>query len=353
MNKFLNCAVLSLSTSLAFSGSLTYKGDVDVQVASKKPSFTGQKLTFRLPTYELSKEAKSYLRGQLSHYPANAVKTASFSSELPGVVNLGMLSTPVLNQGYHGSCVTFAVTAALDAALGAGDYISQLCNLELGSYLAIHDKIEASGWNGSLGSIVLQQASDYGVISQNHQKTYGCAGVKDYNLKDETDQGSPMSEHAFLDHSILLSNVISWDSLLSDKQAFSANMNDDSLVSRIREELAKGNRLTIGLVLDVDLDFAGAMGNYHTNNDTWMLTPAIMMDAVNGSLYAAHELVITGYNDFAEVGDGAGHLNRGVYTLRNSWSEAAGDKGDYYVTYDYVKFLAVEAMAIRVNHKSV
>lgn len=352
MSKLINLAVLSLSSSLAFAGPLTLKGEVDVHITPKNPSGVAQSLTFKLPKYELSTEAKSYLREQLSEYPKNGINTANFSSELPRKVKLGMQLTPVLDQGYHGSCVTFAVTAAINAALGAGDYISQLCNLELGSYLAIHDKAKASGWNGSFGYWALQQISEYGIISQNYQKLNGCAGVREYPLEDENDEGKPMSDSEFLAHSVPVSNLISWEALLKDEESFSAKADMNQIVYQIKEELAKGNRLTIGMLLDVFVGDAGAVGTNRAYHDTWMLTPEIVLDAMNGMIYAGHELVITGYDDDLEVMDEDGHINQGVFTLRNSWSKFAGDQGDYYVTYDYVKFLAMEVMAIRMKEKA-
>ncbi|KTD37527.1 cysteine protease [Legionella moravica] len=352
MNKLINLAVLSLSTSLAFASQVNLKGEVDVNITPKNLSGVTKTLKFKLPKYELSANAKSYLHDQLSQYPKNAVPSASFASELPRKVNVGMQLTPVLDQGYHGSCVTFAVTAALDATLGAGDYISQLCSLELGSYLAIHDKAQASGWNGSYGSWVLQQISDYGIISKNHQKLNGCAGVKEYPLQEETNEGKPMSDSEFLAHSIPVSNLISWEALLQDEESFSAKRDMNDVVFQIKEELAKGNRLTVGMLLDVYVGDAGAVGTNRAYNDTWMLTPEIVTDAMNGNIYAGHELVITGYDDDLEVTDNEGHVNRGVFTLRNSWSKLAGDQGDYYVTYDYVKFLAMEVMAVRLKAKN-
>lgn len=83
MSKLINLAVLSFSSSLAFAGPLTLKGEVDVHITPKNPSGVAQSLTFKLPKYELSTEAKSYLREQLSEYPKNSINTASFSSELP------------------------------------------------------------------------------------------------------------------------------------------------------------------------------------------------------------------------------------------------------------------------------
>lgn len=352
MSKLINIAVLSLSTSLAFAGQVNLKGEVEVNITPKNPSGVVQHLKFKLPKYELSTNAKSYLHDQLSQYPQNAVASASFASELPKKVNVGMQLTPVLDQGYHGSCVTFAVTAALDATLGAGDYISQLCSLELGSYLAIHDKAPASGWNGSYGLWVLQQISEYGIISKNYQKLNGCAGVRDYPLDDENNEGKPMSDSEFLSHSIPVSNLIGWEALLTDEESFSAKADMNQIVYQIKEELARGNRLTVGMMLDVYVGDAGAVGTNHAYNDTWMLTPEIVMDAMNGNIYAGHELVITGYDDDLEVTDNDGHVNRGVFTLRNSWSKLAGDQGDYYVTYDYIKFLAMEVMAVRLKAKA-
>lgn len=351
MKKIISMAVLSLSSSLAIAGQLQMKGEVDVHITTKNQSGVAQTLTFKLPTFELSPSAKTYLHKQLSQYPKNAVEQSSFSSELPRKVNVGMQLTPVLNQGYHGSCVTFAVSAALDAALGAGDYISQLCNLELGSYLAINDKIEASGWNGSFGTWVLQQISDYGIISQNYQKLNGCAGVREYPLTDENNEGNPMSVTEFSAHSIPISNVISWESIRSFDESFTKTQEGD-VVNTIKEELAKGNRLTVGMMLDVLVGDAGAVGSNRVFHDTWMINSDIIMDAVNNNIYAGHELVIIGYDDDAVVTDDKGYANKGVFTLRNSWSKFAGDQGNYYVTYDYVKFLAMEVEAIRLKAKA-
>jgi len=352
MSKLIKIAVLSLSSSLALASQISLKGDVEVQITPRNQSGVVQQLKFKLPTYELSKNAKSLLRNQLSQYPENSVNNTYFSSEIPRKVTLGMQMTPVLDQGYHGSCVTFAVTAAIDAALGAGDYVSQLCSLELGSYLAIHDKIPASGWNGSYATWVLQQITDYGIISKNHQKLNGCADVRDYPLLDETNIGKPMADSDYLAQSIPVSNLINWQVLLKDDEAFSEKVDMNVLINQMKEELAKGNRLTIGMLLDVYVGDAGAVGSNRTMFDTWMLTPEIIMDVIDGKIEAGHELVVTGYDDDLVVKDMMGNTNQGVFTLRNSWSTVAGDQGNYYVTYDYFKFLAIEAVALRMKGKA-
>lgn len=351
MSKLIKVAILSLSSSLALASQVSLNGEVDIEITPKNQSGVTKSLKFKLPKFKLSNDAKFYLRNQLAQYPKNAVNPASFSSELPRKVKLGMQFTPVLDQGYHGSCVTFAVTGAIDAALGAGDYISQLCNLELGSYLAIHDKVNASGWNGSTASWVLQQITDYGIISQNYQRLNGCADVRDYPLDDPDNEGKPMSDSEFLAHSIPITNLISWKPLFDTDESFSPKADMDNVINQIKEELAKGNRLNLALLLDVNLGDAGAVGTNRVLNDTWMLTPEIVMDGMNGTIQAGHELIITGYDDGVEVTDNNGHTNRGVFTLRNSWSNLAGDQGDYYVSYDYVKFLLLEVTAIRLKAK--
>ncbi|MCC5791639.1 MAG: C1 family peptidase [Legionellaceae bacterium] len=350
MSKRISIAVLSLSSSLAFATPFSIDGEVSVHITPQGQGLTNtETMQFNLPRIKLSAQAKQYLSEQLQNYPQSAYRPALFSSELPPKVSLGMQGTPVLNQGRHGSCVTFANTAAIDAVLGAGDYISQLCSLELGSWLAINDKIEYSGWNGSWGPVVLDQLMDYGIISKNHEKYQGCAGVQSYPLHDENDEGHPMSEDDYKKYSIPLSRLVDWKPLLNVEQAFSSQINPDMLVWLAKEQLAKGHRLTIGMMLDVNVGHAGALGSYKAANDTWMITPEIISDAVNGDIYAGHELVVTGYDDNAIVLDDAGHENRGVFTLRNSWSAFAGDQGNYYVSYDHFKFFTDEVQVIRLK----
>ncbi len=58
-------------------------------------------------------------KNALSH-PTRFAAANRPPSGYPEKVELGMNGVPVLNQGMHGTCVTFAVTAAVDAALGKG-----------------------------------------------------------------------------------------------------------------------------------------------------------------------------------------------------------------------------------------
>ena len=57
-------------------------------------------------------------------------------------------------------------------------------------------------------------------------------------------------------------------------------------------------------------------------------------------------MIITGYDDEAVVMGPKKEKHKGVLTLRNSWSEEAGDHGNYYMTYDHFKTLTLEASEI-------
>ena len=106
-----------------------------------------------------------------------------------------MNNVPVLDQGQHGSCVTFAVTAAYDAVIGSGDYISQLCQLQLGNYLEANG-YGYSGWNGSLGRYVLSQIDSFGIVTKAQEASYGCGGLYQYPGNEATPR-APMTVKAY------------------------------------------------------------------------------------------------------------------------------------------------------------
>ena len=96
-------------------------------------------------------------------------------------INLGMNNVPSLNQGTHGSCVTFALTAAIDALIGKGDYVSQLCLLTLGQHLKQHSYAD-SGWEGILPKYLAVRIQEHGIISKKTQINQGCGGLNQYPL---------------------------------------------------------------------------------------------------------------------------------------------------------------------------
>jgi hypothetical protein len=347
MGKWLQIICLSFISFAVISARAPMTGSIEVKITPNAKSLDSTPITIKLPTFKFSDTAKRQLKARLHEYSQNGFSNPQSLGELPRNVYVGMQMTPVLNQGRHGSCVTFAVTAAINATLGAGDYISQLCNLELGSMLAISGKKRLSGWNGAYASDIFQQIDDYGIIPINYQKTHGCAGVRDYPSNDENDRGKPMSEDEFKQHSIPISKLYSWEVLMLNEGWLLPESDMNKVVERVKKELAQGNLLTFGVLLDVDLGDSGAMGQHHVLNDTWMLTPEIIKDGIEGDIEAGHDMVIIGYDDDAVVVDENGFKNQGIFLLRNSWSQRAGDNGNYYMSYDYFKMLTQEVHLIK------
>jgi hypothetical protein len=351
MKRILLIGLSLLSSSIMYAQGIEMDGVAKVEVTPNDQASDHEPLIFELPRYKLSPQAHQSLKQKLKDYQLNGSSYAIQTTDLPRHVTVSMQGMPVLNQGRHGSCVTFAITAAIDATIGTGDYISQLCNLELGSQLAIDGKQPLSGWNGNYASLVLKQIDQFGVLSQNYQQFHGCAGVKEYPLNDEADRGNPMSEAEFTSHSVDIGQLYSWEVLFFNEGWLLPNPDMNTLLSKVKQELAKGHLLTFGVFLDVKFGQAGAMGQYHVPNDTWMLTPELIMDEMNNPENAGHDMVITGYDDEATVVDAKGNINKGIFFLRNSWSTRAGDKGNYYVSYDYFKYLTQEVHVIKLKKK--
>jgi hypothetical protein len=119
-------------------------------------------------------------------------------------------------------------------------------------------------------------------------------------------------------------------------------------INEIKAALNEKDRVTFAvLLLDFDLGTMGAVGTHNAQFDTWVLTPEIARDIYSNPLFGGHEMVITGYDDDAVATDAKGRQHKGLFTLRNSWGEQYGDKGNFYMSYDYFKVLVIEAQRIR------
>lgn len=280
----------------------------------------------------------------------NTINNPSFSyeaSELPSKIELGMNEVPVLDQGQHGTCVTFATTAAVDAALNKGDYISQLCQLQLGLYLE-KQGYTASGWNGSYGRWVLSQMEHFGIINKEKQQSIGCGGLTEYPKSSMPGEDSAMSLEQFheLSESLDAEPIgVTYSPILDIAQT---SFDIEKTVYEVKTALNENDRVIFGvLLLDFDLGTMGAVGTHNAKYDTWVLTPEIARDLYRGAQFGGHEMVITGYDDNAVSVDDHGREHKGLFTLRNSWGEQVGDKGNFYMSYDYFKVLADDADRIR------
>lgn len=287
--------------------------------------------------YKLSDADKAALAARIP-----LLKNAGPMKKLPSKRKLQMNNVPVLDQGRHGTCVTFATTAAFDAAWGKGDYISQLCNLTLGNYLEEYMG-QPSGWKGSIGVIVLNQMQRYGIIDKDSQHNTGCGGLTEYPREDKDEHGGIMPMAEFVCRHTVLPDTLSWHPVLTVEDAYDpAGFDPDKVLDDTRAAIASGHRVTIGVLVDKDAGGrGGAVAKRKKKYDTWALNDTIIDDVREGRVHTGHALIVTGYKDKEKI-DG----QKGVLFIRNSWGDKAGNKGNYYMTYDYFKLMVHEVNRI-------
>lgn len=361
MKKLTPGALLSLTllsfnvSALEVVGTLPYKFTVTKNLQAVEKKITLMKLQFT-PEEE----------NALLNYRPEKDKTSALKAynALPSSVNLGMNSAPVLDQGMHGTCVTFATSGALDALIDKKDYVSQLCSLELGTYLHGQKKLPYSGWDGSWGSLVLSTLSDYGIVNMSKQLAGKCAGVTQYPTHDpSTGHSFPADQYMAISESI---DNISWKEMLNLNQRLGHDAayvyDGEASLNKVKTMLASykksgvgAGRVTYGTTIILNDRLlkkcsVGACGTYHKTNDTWAFTREVKQAAnAQDTEKAGHEMVIIGYDDNAKFKDRNGDLQKGLLILRNSWGPFAGDSGTYYMTYDYFKRYVLETYAIKRN----
>lgn len=358
MKKFaLNTALILMASQTAFASNVSVVGTIPTVVETNVPQTINYSNISQKPNIillqkvKLSENAKKAFAQRTSHIKNSTFKSLNSAIEpsLPETLDIGMNGTPVLNQGAHGSCVTFANSGALDALIGQGEYVSELCSLTLGNYLAKQDYDYPSGWDGSWGPIVLEQFFKYGIVSMENQKSIGCGGLKSYPLYDPSKTGKQMSIKKYAALSEAIDDKYNWQPIINIEDAFKSDYNPNKAIHDIKLELNNDNRVTFGVLLDVQYGSNGAVGSYHKHNDTWMLTPEIEQDAKDDNIEAGHEMIIIGYDDNAVVKSNNGVINKGLFILRNSWGKSAGDRGNYYMTYEHFKLMALEAQSLKIK----
>ena len=294
---------------------------------------------------QLSDKAKQQLveraKDVLNH--THQFARSNEDSSLPPKVLLEMKNVPVLDQGIHGTCVTFAVTGALDVFFNHGDYISQLCNLQLGSYLEKHG-YGPSGWDGSYANIVISQIEEFGVANKQNQHKAGCGGLKHYPTNSHTNPDSFMEPEKFRTMSeLVFGKIVNWSDVYKKNDSLQT-------LNEVKEALYAGDRLVFAVMFPrTDLGFVGAVGKYKTwiDKDTWVLTPEILKGVEHTE--DAHEMIITGYDDNAVAVDNHGKKHTGLLKLRNSWGKSSGDSGEFYMSYDYFKLLTFDVTRFSPN----
>lgn len=355
------CTLMLSFSAFAKKPAITIDGTIEsvIDVPQKHKSTlssapsqkTEKRITFSRA--KLTEQAKHSLQQRFQNLQSKPTLSASSSvtgESLPSKVELGMNGVPVLDQGPYPVAEVFANTAAIDAYLGKGDYVSQLCQLQLAQYLRQNSHIMAGGWDyGTDGPYVLNQIMDFGLVSKAQQQKQGCAGLKEYpNEYYYHPEAMTLPDYNALSEQ--LNERFIWEPIFDMETYFEPNafFNASQGVQKAKQALALRQRVTIAFFVDVGVDSpAGAVGRYHVNNDTWSLSNEIIQDFSDyGAYVGVHAVTIIGYDDQALVTDPDGTQHRGVFTIRNSWGPKVGDHGNYYMTYDYFRLLAIEAQRI-------
>ncbi|MGY3803881.1 C1 family peptidase [Pigmentibacter ruber] len=240
-------------------------------------------------------------------------------SESSNAKDLGMSLVPVLDQGNYGTCVTFSSTAALDAKLAnlypdiqnySPDFIDQQCILSLNKYLG------NNFWNGADNpGQILEPLKTYGIVEKNN-----CNGVF-------------YSTPSFAISSANYSKI--------SKKEYTNHINYNYLqkadLNSLKEAIDKGNRVLIGFALanypgnkisvngfDLNINFTSTSGGLWACKQPESEINYCPSDAKDG-----HEVIVIGYDDTQQL-----------LKIRNSWSEGAGDNGDFYMTYTFFEAMA-------------
>lgn len=331
-----------LISNNAFSENVTIIGSIEQTLkqssTNQSSPYTANNKVIKLLHIQLSDEAKKRLQSlaqeallHSNHFSSTASHDATLF--LPNKVQLGMSNVPMLDQGPHGTCATFAVTGALDAVIGKKDYISQLCSLQLGNYLEMHG-YGSSGWDGSSMSDIIYRIQQFGIVNKKKQHASGCGGLKHYPAYSSRTPKAHITPEKYRTMSeLVFGKVVNWSNVYSS--------DPNKTLEQVKQALNNKSRLVFAVMLPRhDLGCVGAVGKHKTwiFKDTWVLTPDILKDVPN--VNSAHAMIITGYDDNAVAVDNKGKKHKGLLILRNSWGRLVGDYGTFYMSYDYFKLLS-------------
>lgn len=237
----------------------------------------------------------------------------SFSHE--GAVDLGMANVPVLDQGAYGTCVTFATTAALDALLERGDFISQQCTLEL------MKGIGNDVWNGAYyPTEILDPLMRYGVVSK-------AACPRKY---PDPDKALSPSEYKFFRD----------EEASKEVALFQYEFVEEPNLDAVKVALNQGKRVLVAFLISAQypeavLGFNAEIDGEVYKGGLWACKQESSKKDYCVIYNAGHEVIIVGYDDDQEL-----------LKIRNSWSDYYGEKGEFYMTYTYFKKMSLDHTSI-------
>lgn len=280
--------------------------------------------------YPLSTKAYELLQSRIKEPKLTPALTST--QHLPEQKQLGMNNVPVLNQKTLPNEAVFASTAAIDALLGKGDFISQHCLFMLENYI--------DSFNQGIGFTLkhsLSRLENYGYILKQHQKEAGCENVEQF---------IGFKNYNKLSRDLAREDIV-WFPILDLNKTLNERTNTEQTLKEIQTAISQGQRVAISfLTFKNEFSSLGVAGTYHTPNDTWLLTATMKRELAYFPILFLHSIVITGYDNNAIAVDTDGQKHQGLLTLRGSWGAGQGDHGDFYMSYDYFRVLVLEAQQI-------
>lgn len=228
-------------------------------------------------------------------------------------VDLGMANVPVLDQGQEGTCVTFSSTAALNAIIGTGDFISQQCSLELDTALG------EDHWDGAYyPSQIIDPLQQYGVVKKDacdnlYPVPYVSIDIDLYEQISDQDAGEKIAEVEY-------------------------SYSPKASLAVVKKALNAGHRVLIGFQLQ---EIPQAVKGFDVKVDNKKYNGGLWACKQDGSSNycanpsAGHEVVVIGYDDAQQL-----------LKIRNSWSASMGNNGDYYMSYTYFQSMVVDQTEI-------
>jgi C1A family cysteine protease len=299
---YLLLIILYSSVQAGSLDNLRIIGDVPVILKNNE---TGENKKISLLKLDLTKEHEDELNERINSL--NELNN-NFVSSLVQVFDLGMENVPVLDQGPEPTCITFAVSALVNAYKKAGDFISQQCLLQFSESIATYECPNA--WQGSWSTCILGQIKNYGVVNKKdcpNQYPNKSAGRLDYYTHMQ------------------LSNNGQWSQNYNIYKV--TNAND---INTIKSLLSQKKRILVEFFINKYNNVGDPIDDYKTG--LWQLpdntTNAQQVCGYNMQNCAGHSVVITGYDD-----------NRQLLKVRNSWGTEFGAKGDYYMSYNFFRVM--------------
>ncbi len=359
------CLTLGLLLVGCSGGTTTSDGDTAIQTHTAAPPEERGHIT--------QVEAENRIHPSSSTKGASAPGYALIAPWLEAFV-----ASPVLEQRDTNTGTTMAVLGAISVlADQEANFFYTVCSLNLGEYLAGDERYKEyphvvdavrdaglatypSGWNGSQTSLVLAQASAFGLVDSDYY-SHHCG---DGNFEDPDAKRTEVSADTFKMYATRIMRNLNGELLCSNYDADKPNCQytgsgkswkkPDSLVDTLKSIIEAQKLAVISTIVYEDLDNMGLSQSFYPFSEepdvdvpnVWSLGDDVEACRRNGQYsgkpcrLATHEMIAFGYIDHPSDPD------QGLFVLRNSWGQDLGDNGNFYMTYGYAEQLLTTIAAL-------